>query len=248
MISFVKDTGSSRFSPTTWKGCVEARPGGHDVTDSYVESNTANNGRWRAYGWPSTSANPWPAVTATRGPNKNCPDAEVLPLTSERAPLDDRIDDLAALGNTHVNVGAVWGWRLISPSAPYTQGVAYDSAGFSKAVVIMTDGENVISTGSGQYSSYGTVSEATAKLGCSSTTFKQNQLDQRFLQVCENMKDVGIIVYTVGFDLEGNDDVLEMLEECATTAGHFFDSPNAEDLQQAFEAIGTALSNLRIGQ
>jgi len=248
MISFVKDTGTSRFSPTRWKGCVEARPGGQDVTDSYVESNTANNGRWRAYGWPFTSANPWPAVTATRGPNKNCPDAEVLPITSDRTPLDDRIDDLRAQGNTHVNVGAVWGWRLISPTPPYTQGVAYSAGDFSKAVIIMTNGENVISTSSGQYSSYGTVGEATTKLGCSSQTCKQSRLDQRLLQVFENMKDEGIIVYTVGFDLEGNDDVLEMLEDCATTSRHFFDSPNAEDLQQAFEAIGTALSNLRIGR
>lgn len=249
MAAYVKDVTTARFSPGTWAGCVEVRPGGHDVTDEYVSSSTANNGRWRAYAWPPHStANNWPPITSTRGPNKNCPAAQVLPMTSTRAPLDTRIDELTAQGNTHVNVGAVWGWRLISPGEPYTEGAAYSDEEFSKAVIIMTDGENVISTGSGQYSSYGTVSQATTKLGCSSQSCKQAELDDRLLEVCDNMKDENIIVYTVGFDLAGNDDVLDMLEECATSVGHFFDSPSNEDLALAFEAIGTALSNLRIGQ
>ncbi|MEX2650538.1 MAG: pilus assembly protein [Alphaproteobacteria bacterium] len=249
MGSYVKDEDAARFSPDTWKGCVEARPGGHDTTDEYVASDAADNGRWRAYAWPPHAIqNNWPPVTATAGPNKGCPDAEVLAMTSSKTPLHDRINELTAVGNTHVNIGAVWGWRLLSPAEPYTEGVAYGDTEFGKVAIIMTDGENVISTTSGTYSSFGTVAEATAKLdGCTTKACKEAELNERMLEVCTKMKDLGIVVYTVGFDLAGST-ALPLLEACATTPAHFFNSPSNADLVAAFTAIGNALVNLRIGQ
>ncbi len=249
MGSYVKDTVAARFSPDTWMGCVEARPGGHDTTDEYVASDAANNGRWRAYAWPPHfTQNNWPPVTATAGPNKNCPVAEVLAMTSSKTPLHNRINQLAPRGSTHVNIGAVWGWRLLSPAEPYTEGVAYGDQEFGKVAIIMTDGENVISATTGTYSSYGTPAEATAKLaGCTTVACKSAELDDRLIEVCDEMKNLGIVVYTVGFDLAGSA-ALPLLEACATSAAHFFNSPSNGDLVQAFTTIGNELINLRIGQ
>lgn len=250
MVGYVKNITSARFSPTTWKGCVEARPGGQDTTDAYTASNTASSGRWRAYSWPSSAAasNLWPPVTGLTGPNRRCPDAEIMPLTSTKSPLHDRIDELEAEGNTHIPIGAVWGWRVLSPTEPYTEGVAYNDEEFSKAIVIMTDGENIISTNTGQYSGYGTVSQAQSKLGCSSSSCMEGEMDDRLLEVCDAMKALDILVYTIGFDLAGSSNVLDLLEDCATDPSKFFDSPGPGDLQSAFTTIGAELSNLRIGQ
>lgn len=248
--SVVKDNpgAPNRFGTTSWAGCVEERSYPHDVTDTYV-AGTGVNGKWRAYAWPPHSTqNNWPAITATKGPNKDCQATAVLPLTSTRATLDALINSLVAKGNTNVPVGTVWGWRVLSPTEPFTQGTSYGDEEFNKAMVIMTDGENNISTTTGTYSAYGTVSQATTKLGCSSVTCKEAKMDDRFLELCAKIKALDVIIFTIGFDLPDGSNALDLLETCATDASKFYNSPSPADLQAAFQAIATELSNLRIGQ
>ena len=36
----------------------------------------------------------------------------------------------------------LWGWRVISPGAPFTEGSAYNDDKFVKAIILLTDGEN----------------------------------------------------------------------------------------------------------
>ena len=49
---------------------------------------------------------------------------------------------MIADGSTHVVLGATWGWRVLSPTAPYSEGAAYNDADTQKALILMTDGEN----------------------------------------------------------------------------------------------------------
>jgi Flp pilus assembly protein TadG len=251
MAGYVKDNPGSpnRFGTQGWRGCVEARAYPYDVEDSYVASNSAANGRWRAYAWPPHSTqNNWPAITSTKGPNKGCHVEKIQPLTSVKATLEGVIDSLVAEGNTNVPQGTVWGWYVLSPEEPFTEGGPYDDEEFSKAIVIMTDGENTISTTTGTYSAYGTVTQATTKLGCSSQSCKEDEMNDRFIEVCDNIKAENILVYTIGFDLSPGSTALALLEDCASDPSKFFDSPTEEALQAAFHQIGTELSNLRIGQ
>ena len=75
----------------------------------------------------------------------------------------------------------------------------------------------------------------------------QAQLDQKLRTVCENIKDTGIIIYTIVFQLTDTS-TQDLFRECATDADKFFNSPNNETLSEAFRAIGAELSNLRIGR
>jgi Flp pilus assembly protein TadG len=251
---YVKDMPGApdRFAPATWEGCIEARPYPYDVEDTYVDSDS-NDGHWRAYAWPPHIVqNNWPPVTSAppRGPNKHCPSQAILPLSDTRSTIDTAIDGFAAAGQTNVAIGALFAWAALSPEEPFTEGADYDDDDTKKIAIIMTDGENFVSTTTGSYSAYGTVTEANDALNCPTnlSTCKVGELDNRTEEVCDNIKDEGITVYTVGFDLADASPVLSLLEDCASDPNKFFDSPSSADLEAAFATIGNELVNIRIGQ
>lgn len=176
----------------------------------------------------------------TKGPNANCP-AAVTPLTNTKTTIDTGINALAARGNTHVNYGMVWGWRLISPRWRGHWGgtmdtnqlpLDYNTPLMSKAVVLMTDGANTV----GNYSAYPPASGITP-----------SQLDSKLTTVCTAMKAQGIIIYTILFE-ETDTNIQNLLRNCATSPDYFFNSPTEDALKAAFQAIGDSLANLRLSQ
>jgi len=248
---YTKGPSESQFSPDVWRGCVEERGATsprRDTTDDWV-NNSAH--QWPRYRWPSHSTqNNWPSVQGTRGeirgPNKDCPVA-LLPLTNVKADIMAKIEQMEARGNTHINVGAVWGWRVLSPGEPFTEGRPYDDPEYNKAIVIMTDGENVISSTTGTYGAYGQVSQHGTTLGTTNSGQKEGVLNTRTATVCENIKATGTIVYTITFQVSDNT-ARTLMRNCATDTGKYFDSPSNESLRATFRAIGAQLSNLRIGR
>ena len=240
---YTKGPGAASYSPTTWGGCVEARNGvvPTDQEDTWV-NNTAH--QWRRYLWPThSSRNNWPPVTSTRGPNKQCPVA-VLPLTNVKSEVTSKITAMVAAGVTHINLGAVWGWRVLSPGEPFTEGRAYGDPDYNKAIIIMTDGENFISDVTGDYSAYGALSQG--RLGTTSQSAAITELNNRLLTVCTGMKALDIIVYTITF--QSTPAAFAVMRSCATDAGKAFESPTNADLESTFRAIGAQLSNLRLGR
>jgi cyclophilin family peptidyl-prolyl cis-trans isomerase len=226
-----------------------ARTYPHDVRDTSV----VDGGKWNVLYWADDNDyNNWVSgknkksydinEPLYRGPNKYCPQA-VTPLTNVKSTLLPRIQSMVAVGNTHVNVGAIWGWRVISRDPPFTEGVAYGTPNVNKAVVIMTDGDNTHANST--YTAYGYLSDGI--LGTTNSTTASNILDTRLSEVCTNMKQVGIIIYTITLSL--NDSGTQNLyRACATDPSKYFNSPSSAELQGAFRAIGAELSNLRIAQ
>ncbi len=43
---------------------------------------------------------------------------------------------------TSIGEGAAWGWRTLSPGAPFTEGRPYGAEENQKVLVLMTDGQN----------------------------------------------------------------------------------------------------------
>jgi hypothetical protein len=219
-----------------------ARGSGWDQTD---EAPTSNNTRkWTAFLWPDDSNNNWKGknTSASASPNRYCP-VELLPLTSDKSDIEDKIDEMYSDGNTHINVGLVWGWRVLSPTAPFTEGHAYDDEDYNKAIVLMTDGENVMS--STVYTAYAYLS--AGNLGTTNSNTAVNQLNTRTTTVCNNIKAEGIIIYTITFQVSSNS-VRNLMRGCASEPDNYYDSPSDTELASAFRAIGKELSNLRIGR
>jgi Mg-chelatase subunit ChlD len=230
------------FNPYDWDGCVMARDGGEDVTDT---APTSESTKWDAFLWPDDGNNNWkgwgsgPPAT----PNRYCP-AELLPLTSTKADVDDKIDEMSSAGNTHINYGLVWGWRAVSPGEPFTEGHDYGDEDFNKAIVLMTDGENVMS--SSVFTAYGYLSDG--KLGTtSSQSAAVGELNARTSEICDNIKAEGVILYTITFQVTSSS-IRNLMRDCATKDENYFDSPSDAELEQAFRVIAQELRNLRIGR
>jgi hypothetical protein len=62
------------------------------------------------------------------------------------------------------------------------------------------------------------------------------------------MKAAGITVYTVGFELGGQQTAIDTLQQCASDPTKFFDAGNGEELQQAFRTIAIQLSQLHLSR
>jgi len=236
---FLKTTfNNGDWSPDNWAGCVMARSGARDRNDAGPVDSTT---RWDGYLKPSDRNNNWPPVRSYKGPNLDCP-VELLPLTTTKSTVSNKITQMDSAGITHINVGLVWGWRVLSPGEPFTQGVPYDNEEYNKAIVLMTDGENTFSSSS--YGAYGYLSEG--RLGTTRSSTAENTLDSRTTEVCDAIKAEGILIYTITFQVSSNTS-RNLMRGCATDTSKYFDSPNAATLTQTFRAIGKELSNLRIG-
>ncbi len=226
-----------------WHGCV--------LAEDYPLDTKDHSGPWEMYRYDyNGSKNNWYTNNIYRysplttygdyynhyyGPNLHCPRQPIVPLTSDQDALNVAVNNMGADGFTLGNYGLVWGWRVLSPEAPYTEGADYDDKGWDKAVLIMTDG---VHTMNHAYTAYGNTNEHN---------INADDLDDRFLEVCNAMKEEGIVIYTVTFYLDdSNSDVKQLYEDCASTPAQHYDAPSQEDLVEAFEKISRELSNLYI--
>ena len=112
-----------------------------------------------------------------------------------------------------------------------------------KAVVFLTDGLTNFS--SSAYTAHGFLSEG--RLGTTNKSAADDILNQRIATMCQSMKNTGIEVYTIMFQLN-DPDLEDLYRNCATSSSHFFNSPTNESLQTAFRQIGGRLTELRIAE
>lgn len=203
--------------PVSWEVCPNPRSGTYNTTDDPpVTASFDQDWRWTSF---DESYYAWYGCNAEKA----------LALTKSRSTIDARMDELNHSGNTRVDVGAVWAYRMVSaewqglwgdPDRP----VEYDDPDIKKAVIIMTDGENTPLDGSSQHTA-----------------------NTRLSDTCDNMKLDGILVYTVQFRTTSSS-LETLLTDCATSAGHYYKAADSAALAAAFYAIGVQLSNLRIAQ
>jgi Mg-chelatase subunit ChlD len=178
------------------------------------------------------------------GPNQSCR-GPIVELTNDKSRMRDAIDAMQPGGFTHIPQGLAWGWRVLSPGAPFTQGVAYDDPKTQKALVLLSDGKNTVPE---TYTSYGFL--ADGRLGSSEATAKR-QLDENVTTICEAVKAKGIRLYMIL--LEENDPATKQIfEDCASVnaAGErlYYEVPTASALDAAFADIGKDLTTLRISR
>lgn len=201
------------------------------------------------------------------GPNLGCGPA-ITPLTAERSVVEDAIDELEAWsrGGTMANLGLVWGWRTLSPRwRGLWQGIAdpklpldYGERYMDKAIVLLTDGENQWYDWPGglpgepddddypdaDYTAYGRLSEG--RLGTTDNGQANTVLDDRMLATCNQLKQAGVLVYTITFKVS-DIDTKDLFRACAS-GDRYWNSPSNDDLNAVFQEIGSELSNLRLEQ
>lgn len=256
------------FAPHGWGGCVRERYAtGRDVTDDppategfltyfVPDTNASGNNNWRGPTSSGSGSGNY-RVTATRSANRNCPPSPITPLTNVKATLTTAIAALDVDGYTHINVGAVWGWRLLSPEWNGVWGggmdtndlpLDYDEELSQKALVLMTDGNNDMPASSDPtMTAYGFLSEGN--LGTTTNdTAAELVLDGKLTAVCNSMKANGVTIYTVSFGAGVEPESVALLQDCASVADYYFHAATSADLSTAFHIIGDSLSKLRVSQ
>ncbi len=189
--------------------------------------------------------------TGAWGPNFDCPSAATLPLSNTKQTVLDSIDAMTAGGATNIHMGAIWGFRLLSPTLPFAEGRAYDPD-TNKALIIMTDGENTMYSSSNMngahyYSPYGfPFNERIGEAGWSNTQLR-TEMNARTVESCNNAKDAGITIYTIGLN-PPNATTRTMLEDCASSLAHAFFPAAPNELDAVFIQIANQLSALRLSQ
>jgi len=184
-------------------------------------------------------------------PNSNnaCASAEIMPLTSNRTALNARIASLTSpAGTTAGQIGFAWGWYMLSPNfASLWSGegrpAAYDPETVLKVAILMTDGEFNTHYCNGVIASNASGVTSGDRINCAAPNgdgFAQAEA------MCDAMKAEGIVVYAVGFDLGGVAGAADVLEDCASSPGHFFNADNGTELREAFQQIGRAIQQLRL--
>lgn len=260
-----------------WDGCVEAREIPYDVEDeepdpgdpetlfvpyfapdepSYFDGfrNSYMSDQMGGYDQLARQSNSLkyagvnPSGAAS---NWGCTARPITPLTQSRSTIDNAISDMIASGTTNIPIGISWGVRVLSPQEPFTEGNAYDDDENIKAMVILTDGENVINGRSNinysDYSGYGYIREGRLGVITSSSWALGNALDDRTAAACAYAREQGIRVYTITFQVNSQS-TRELMRDCASHPSLYFDSPSNEALRDAFELIAGDLTNLRLSR
>lgn len=188
-----------------------------------------------------------------QGPNAACPEP-IVPLTNSRAELDGAISNLRSVGASGTNsaFGMTWGWRVLSPGAPFTEGLPYSPENTRKIIILMTDGVNDVTEqrngyNRADYGAYGYLQQR--RLGRTRPQ-AQNELDSKLREVCNEVARTGveITVYTVMFDPQGGlpSSLANIYRDCATEPEMFFQASNSSDLVTAFNDIAADIRRLRL--
>ncbi|MDO8411467.1 MAG: TadE/TadG family protein [Phenylobacterium sp.] len=188
------------------------------------------------------------ATPSNGGPNRDCDLEPLTRLTTDMPKLKSAIDDMKAVGNTNIPMGLVWGWHTLSPNAPFSDGAAYGTKNHRKIIILMTDGDNVASTGNydndSQYSGIGYIWQNLLGITSGSSSARTNAMNGRLKLLCENIKAKDIVLYTVRVEVKTGSS--ELLKTCATDSEKFFDVQNVSQLGAAFDAIAGSIDNLRL--
>lgn len=213
-----------------WGGCV--------VEGSYPDDVEDHQGPWKPYRYcrNGTDAVVCDSNNANTKPNNICPRTPITPLSHDRTELLDSIKTLEASGNTYVNLGLVWGLRVLSPDFPFTEGVAWENKDWKKAIILMTDGDNQAHT---YYSGHGLSSVVE---------LKNADLNNRVLDVCDELKRRDVLVYTITFYSNISQQTKNVYKQCATQPSMWYDAPTQSKLIEVYGKIARELSNLHIAK
>lgn len=231
-----------RTESTSWWNDGVQQFGTREVCD-YDVDNVNETRTWteehKWYGCAGSREYPWnvrdgrPNLDIPGLLNTWCPN-EITPLTSDATQLKGNIGALNASGNTYIPAGLIWGWRTLSSDVPYTEGLSYadaDAKGVTKHLVLMTDGENVTSksAGSGYHDGWDPAA------GDSTTA-----------ELCTNIKDAGIIIHAIAFDVT-DADTKSMLQACASGT-NYYDAGDSTALASAFDAIAGKINQIALSK
>jgi Flp pilus assembly protein TadG len=257
---FAPDLPDNVYTDSTYRSWTGLEPNnylddGTGFPSSVNSTNRAQVWRDRQARASKYSSTPRDTLDDGFGPNRDCVIQPLLRLTNDYDALRAGVNAMFAHGNTQVPMGAIWGWHTLSPNAPFGDGRPYGQERLLKIMILMTDGENVLSGNSSPnastYSAQGYIWQGRLGITSGSNAQRRTALDNRLdhptagrEDLCGNMKAQGIIIYTVAVQVDAAAQAL--MERCATSSDHYFNVTSASAIGAAFDRIAGSIENLRI--
>ena len=242
-------------SSATWNGCLEERtttpatsfspiPSGANDLD-YLTGGTSAAWQWRPMLQGLTYLRSNTAVQTTTNNNSRpgtaCPSVSMRNLREydDRASFVSYVNSLQPEGYTYLDVGMIWGLRLISPQGMFSERNLTGPNGgqISRHIIFLTDGAPVSQLDT--YSAYGTEQterRITGSTGVSAATLHA----RRFQALCDAERgSVSIWAIAFGTSVAGN------MQSCADT-GRAMQANNTTELTNAFNRIANEVADLRL--
>jgi hypothetical protein len=178
-------------------------------------------------------------------------------------PLKDKPGDVFyySSGTTNILQGLYWAWEVLMPGEPFNQGLVTTPFTRDRYIILVTDGAQVGGNGDAYKGRFGAGEIAgentnsahgmiTAPNDAGVVGSRNNNLDNRLRALARNVKDEGIKLFVIGFNLANNPDELAMLEGIASPTEngvrYFYSANTAADLADAFEEIASRLTDVRL--
>ncbi|HFE39051.1 MAG TPA: VWA domain-containing protein [Gammaproteobacteria bacterium] len=159
--------------------------------------------------------------------------SEIQTLTHDLKKVKATISGLAASGETYLPSGLIWGWRELTRKLPLLEAKAKYKKNTRSIMILMTDGKNTLSK------NYSSVNE---KLHTSADVADADKVSAK---LCKRIKKDEIEIYTIAYDIK-NKAAKDLVKNCASTPGLYFEANNSTELKKAFKDIGQSLLKLRL--
>ena len=192
----------------------------------------------------------------TKGPNKACPDP-IVPLQKSKGNITSALKNLDYYegSGTNSTIGLAWGWRVLSPGEPFTEGSPYGEK--KKIIVLMTDGKNnaILDEADhrflSHYFSYGYFKDH--RTGAKDFNEYSDYVNSRFSKLCTNIKNSGdpknedVVIFTITFGVSDTK-IQQLYEDCASRPPFAYNADTAGELKEAFTTIANMISQLYLTQ
>jgi Flp pilus assembly protein TadG len=273
----IQDTAPSTTTPATlfvpFFAPDEPNRDKNDNTGSYPNSYLNDGGSWTEFKKRQGNVAKYLSPSWTgggTGPNLGCDMTSILRLSTDLAAggaVRNKITAMKATGETNIPMGLIWGWHLLAPHAPFSDGVPYDTENVTKYVILMTDGENTYgdadksaNENNSDYTGLGYIWQR--RLGNTTdnpgTSTRTGLMNDRLQALCTNMKKKpasgqpkssaapDIQVYTIGVGV--NDTTRGYLQKCASLESMYHDVTATADMTPVFTRIADEISQLRLSK
>lgn len=225
---------------------------GKDVTKYGV--NGPNKSTWLKPGL-LTTYDFYFGYSETQGPNFFCDSQPITPLTNDVTKLNNAVASLNAMGGTNLTEGLAWGWRVLSPAVPFTEGLPYSGEN-QKILIFFTDGSNAANALNNEFKSefttWGYADDGPLNAMIGGKTKPDNldlktAMDTKTKAICENIKKQEIEIFTVGLSIE-NEVSRTILKDCASKIAYYTEATSDSEIGPAFDNIIKRVMNLHLSQ
>lgn len=191
-------------------------------------------------------------VDLTTGPNFGCTSVPLQPLTRDPKKVADVLNAMKAAGGSNVAEGTLWGYRLLSPQEPFTEGSEFEDGVSEKYMIILARGANWITAYKDDlnhsiYTPWGFGSQDRLNPQSHTDQSLTNAMDELTRSACRISAEKGVHVFTIGYQVS-DPHMRAMMQYCAVHPSMYLEAETPEQLRDSMTTIASKITRLHLTQ